>query len=510
VKRPIILHPFLLAVYPALLLYGANVDEVYLSELVRPVVVLLAMGTALFLAFWGILRHPNKAALMASLSVFLIFGFELVRLGIGDMLQVSISKTVLLAICALYFALVFYAIVKLPRDLYRLTRVLNVFALVLVLSASWTIVTNELGRADIPPKSLVDWDTIQSGLAGAIHPSEPPNIYYFVYDRYANEHVLDKFYNFDNKPFQEELSRLGFYVATEATANYLCTSLSLASSLNMSYITPDEDLRDIGTETPLYALIRHSQVGTFLKSHRYRYVHFGTWWEPTRINPEADRNINLHASLSYFERTLLQTTVLGQLRDPSVEQWERVSYKLTKLRDVVHQEGPVFVMAHMLVTHPPYVFQHDGSFLSPKKGVNMSPEERYVEQIRYANKTLMETVRYILNNSTRPPVIIIQSDEGPWPAAYLDSEETYDWRTAPEEDVDRKMGILNAMYFPDGRYDGLTESVTPVNTFRLIFDRYFGTELGLLPDRSYLMSDRNHPYALFEVTNQLVGVDGSQ
>ena len=36
----------------------------------------------------------------------------------------------------------------------------------------------------------------------------------------------------------------------------------------------------------------------------------------------------------------------------------------------------------------------------------------------------------------------------------------------------------------------LYESISPVNTFRVIFDNYFGTDLGLLEDKHYFM--RSH------------------
>jgi hypothetical protein len=46
------------------------------------------------------------------------------------------------------------------------------------------------------------------------------------------------------------------------------------------------------------------------------------------------------------------------------------------------------------------------------------------------------------------------------------------------------MGILNAYYFPEAK-PNLYPSITPVNSFRLLFDTYFGADYKLLDDVSY-------------------------
>ena len=42
-----------------------------------------------------------------------------------------------------------------------------------------------------------------------------------------------------------------------------------------------------------------------------------------------------------------------------------------------------------------------------------------------------------------------------------------------------------AVYLPDGGGQALYPSITPVNIFRIIFDKYYGTSYGLLPDVTY-------------------------
>jgi hypothetical protein len=79
--------------------------------------------------------------------------------------------------------------------------------------------------------------------------------------------------------------------------------------------------------------------------------------------------------------------------------------------------------------------------------------------------------------SPSPPVIVLQGDhgpplrlleEGPSPAAYRE-----------------RLGILSAYLVPPAMGDDLYPSISPVNTFRVLFAELFGEELGALPDRSY-------------------------
>ena len=80
---------------------------------------------------------------------------------------------------------------------------------------------------------------------------------------------------------------------------------------------------------------------------------------------------------------------------------------------------------------------------------------------------MLEAIDTILANSDTPPIIVIQGDHGPW--------------LQPKA---KRMQILNAYYLP-GHNDELYPTITPVNTFRLVFTDYFGGDYPLLDDISY-------------------------
>ena len=126
--------------------------------------------------------------------------------------------------------------------------------------------------------------------------------------------------------------------------------------------------------------------------------------------------------------------------------------------------GRKFVFAHIVGPHAPFVFTPDGKFSTVR-----SPETGYPDEIAYLDQRVLKIVQTILQNSSTPPIIVIQGDHG-WDAVH-------------------RMTILNAYYLPGGGSQRIYPTITPVNTFRVIFDQYFGGTYKLLEDKSYYSSD---------------------
>ena len=97
----------------------------------------------------------------------------------------------------------------------------------------------------------------------------------------------------------------------------------------------------------------------------------------------------------------------------------------------------------------------------------------------------------ILSKSDPAPIIIIQGDHGP--GAFLV------WDSPYKTDLEERFGILNAYYFPGGDEGWLYPSITPVNNFRIVFNRYFHANYEILEDDSYF-SPWMRPYDFTRVT----------
>jgi hypothetical protein len=126
----------------------------------------------------------------------------------------------------------------------------------------------------------------------------------------------------------------------------------------------------------------------------------------------------------------------------------------------------------------------------------------YLGQIQYANLLIRQMVPHLLHGK-RKAIVVIQADEGPFPDRYRTSNRS--WRLATPAELKMKTGIINAYYFPDGDYSSLADDITPINTFRMIFNKYFGTSFARLPDRMIGFTDYGHIYDFFDITDIVRG-----
>lgn len=508
-----VLHPFLFAAFPTLALFAHNAGQTFLGEIFWPTVVSVGFAMVLLQITKRILRDAHRAGAVVSIFLALVFSYgHLVQAIQWQVGSLTITPGYLLLVIPATVALV--ALIRTRRPLEPITHILNVTAIVLVMMPLLDIVVDKLRPATAHQQEVTAEVVDRSeSSAHASRSGALPDIYYIVFDRYAHADTLKEFYGFDNSEFLNGLVQRGFYIADQSRANYLNTAQSLPCSLNMKHIT---DLsRTVGEDSddmkPLYAMLQDYTVWRFLKARGYQFIHLGSWWQPTRHNKHADRNINLY-SLPEFSQILYQTTLLYPLGlkfgicDKNREQWKRVLYKFEQLAEIPAIPQPKFVFAHFLVPHDPYVFDREGRFVTPDDAGGKSRRELYVNQLVFTNRKATEVIDHILTRSATPPIIVVQADEGPFPLDRPQEEyqsPTFDWRTLTRAEWKQKMRILNAYHLPGVDSSALYPSITPVNSFRLIFNLYFQTQFELLPDESYAFVDARHIYKFFTVTNEI-------
>ncbi|HMB21417.1 MAG TPA: hypothetical protein VKP08_01235, partial [Anaerolineales bacterium] len=199
--------------------------------------------------------------------------------------------------------------------------------------------------------------------------------------------------------------------------------------------------------------------------------------------------------LNEFESLLMETTFARLIQDGnrfgmqtsgSERYRERTLFTLDEMDELSYIKGPKFVFVHLVIPHPPYVFGPTGGPIAPAEAGTTKTEEgasHYRDQVIYVNSRMREILPKIIANSSAPPIIVVQGDHGP---------------TVPSSPRDR-MSNLNAYYLP-GAETAVYPTITPVNTFRVIFNTYFGQDLKLLDDVS-LYSDYEAPFEWKVVPN---------
>lgn len=491
-------------IFPLLSFYVGNRKELELGVLYTPLLIVIAAFVLIYLGLNFIIKNKAQTNLIITSIALYLFSY-------GSYLgQTDYKGSKAFWIYTAAFAIIFSVFYRLRKN-KNLSVFLTIIGIYLIVSSLFSIISYEVQRKSFSSVS----DQIGSSIPKPTL-SNRPDVYYLIFDRYANSQVLLKYFKLDNKEFVKALQSRGFYVAEDSFANYPKTHLSLASSLNLDYL--DKFAKKVGTEnsdyTPAFDAVRNNKVAKYFKSLGYQYIYFGDWWGPTTYSHTADKNINLYLNSDEFVRKFLQSTVFSSLLGKYYRGnklfgffqdriYENTNYKFEQLGQIATSKSPKFIFAHMLMPHHPYIFDADCRKVENDRKVSFETKIR--EQHLCTNKKIIKMLDEILKNSKEPPIIILQSDEGPFKLDEMKSDgQGIDWTKVSEDAIEMHMKILNAYYLPKQDYSKLYQTISPVNSFRLIFSQYFGANLKLLQDRSYFIPHLDRPYSYYEITDHLL------
>ncbi len=477
-------YPLVFALYPPLALLLHNISEMRASGGLRSLVICL-FGAAVLT---GLLRLPyrnwHRAAFAAWALLLLFFTYGHVHDSLGEQFETLTLEPwfwilwSLLAVAGLLWA------ARRKTRFEKATPALNVIALGLVLFTSAQVTWSTVPRRTLeaPADEFAPLQTLQ-----VPEGETPPDIYYIILDSYGRSDLLAQKFDYDNSQFLENLRQMGFYVADCAQSNYNRTDVSLGSSLNLDYLqnlSADYQPPNQGRRT-LWDSINNSAVRYMLEQAGYTSVAFATGFAWSEVDG-SDVFLAPHSfglSMTSFEALLLRTTPARHLEETGLlnlaeldgqHYRERTQFILDEMDDLARMPGPKFVFIHIIPPHPPFVYGPDGSFTDPAPFLN--EDQRYTfesytlgyrNQVEYITGQIETAVRTLLEESSTPPIIILQGDHAPW-----------------LQTGNSKFLILDAYHLP-GHTDLLYPTISPVNTFRLIFNAYFGADYGLLPDTSY-------------------------
>ena len=349
------------------------------------------------------------------------------------------------------------------------------------------------------------------------HPTRvEPDIYYIILDAYGRQDVLKKYYGYENQPFLSALEQRGFFVANRARPNYGQTIESISSSLNMTYL--DKLVERVGVKSTnlseLTAMVDKNAVAAFLRQHGYKFVSISTGFGLTST-PSADVFLGGKSSTTSnvdpYEGLLMDLTPLALLPRTNQTLFDQHRASILAGFDNLGKAARLpyrkFVFAHILVPHPPFVFGPNGETTDSKgrpysladgsdwmhRGDREEYRTRYIDQLKFANSRMLGAIDTILAKSRVRPIIIVQGDHGP--------RQFLDWRSLKNTDVRETYGNLNTFELPDGQASKVFyDSISPVNSFRLLFNHVFDAHYKPLPDRSYY-STLDLPFKFTDVTS---------
>jgi hypothetical protein len=509
--------PFLLSIQPVLQLFLINVGELDFSEIIRSIFATLLFASIIFAVLYLLLRDWVKSSLVASLFIILFFLFGDVSdwivktVGLGPVR----ANFLILALVAVIMVVWFWVV----RSRIKNTKTLNLYFN--LLSVLFLINSGIQMRNYLIENGVSFNPTIPPAPVAAVHSATPrPDIYYIILDAYGRNDILQTIYDFDDSSFLNALKARGFYVAEEASSNYIQTMLSLSSSLNMDYIQSlKADGVKIENRADLISILQDSKVRSVLAQNGYQTVSFRNEYKATMPNADIyydDSETGIMYPLTAFESILIDhtlarvLTILPAFHKALIEMpydthRHYILSTFARVKEIPSLNGDYFVYTHIIAPHPPFVFDENGVALPHNEPFKLADANQFIkdhsrkayvagyrQQMQYINTLVLEAVDAILANSKTPPIIIIQGDHGPGAYLHWSSLE----KTFPAE----RFSILNAYYFPDQDYSLLYPSISPINSFRVLLNKYFDGKFGLLPDRHYY-SQWSFPFDFKEVTD---------
>ncbi len=499
--KKLILYPFLFILDVLLIPLSVNVDQIDPAQAWRPLLALMALTVVVLGLLRLILRDWHYAGYLTFLLLVFQFVFgHLWRSIQGSVPNPQVSQLVLLGIWAIL--LVLLGLPKTWRRLgggERVTPLLNLVMGVLVVFQVARFLPGYLRQTAPAPHDSASIELKGEESELVIDCGQRPDIYFIIVDAYGRADVLKEYYGVDNSAFVQSLREKGFYVAERTHTNYIQTVFSVPAVLDMEFIEPNPpDVRGADYFTELVA---NNKITRLLDECGYLTVAFETGFSFTNSSI-VDLYLASGTRLTELEDLVLADTPVGLLADklhllkqaqgyPAHR--ERVLFAFEQLGKMAGKPGPKFVFAHILSPHPPFVFDAAGQPIEPARSYTVKDgddyrgsAEEYVEgyagQVRFVNRMLEGTIDEILSKSKTPPVIIIQGDHGP--GGYLD------WESPAGSCLAERSAILNAYYLPGAAPGLLYPEITPVNSFRVVLNEYFGTELELLPDVTFFSSHR--------------------
>lgn len=507
-------YPFMLSFDVGAILFSNNIDVLFPGQILRPLSILFSITMILWGGMYLITKDAHRSSYLCFLSILLFFFYDYLHRFLNDLFLIDSrlkdSQLIVIGVWCLFLGVAssgwLWEQIKDPPKISKYLSVILLFSLCpVLLKIGWF----EYRKMFVPYNSrLQSYTDLLDNLP--VHSDSLPDIYYIILDSYGRGDILMDLYNTDISSFTTFLLNKGFYVAEKSHSNYLQSEESIASSLNMQYL---DILTDMNTSSrqQLLELIWHSSVRNYLEKNGYLTISLASIDDYTDIK-DTDLYFKGFMDINPIEEMILSNSIISPLEgvlnlDLPFQSyrthylWNK--YTFNKLSEIPELQSPKFVFVHMVTPHPPFVFDQNGVAVTPKAsfsrldangfpGTNEEFIQGYSQQVQYINKRFQDIIEEIFEKSLTSPIIILQGDHGP--------RRLFNWYSTENNCYREAASILYAIYLPKGDYLNYYSSITPINTFRLIFNSYFGSNLPLLEDRIYF-SNYLRPYDFVDITN---------
>lgn len=478
-KYPI--SPFLLVFFVFVHAYNYAYKWMLFSDLLVSFIYSIISVSIFFYVLNKILKSTLKSGIITSLLtlVFFYIGFikEYVITLTGAYVHLRFSLPVI-------FILLIFLFLKIRKfDTAKIVKInyfFNLLFLIYILVDVGISTFNILLKPQ-PKLELVDEKKIENVSNTQIKTQSKPDVYFLVFDEYSSSISLKENYGYDNSPLDSFLISKGFFISNYSKSNYTYTIFSLASTLNLNYFKNAKDLNFPDDFGLVWKYIYDNKVFKTFKEEGYEIENFSFF--NVQDYPNKSESFSKAWAFKFvFDKSLFSVFNIGYLWIDKKHFTNKLENKLAEINIELNANStkPKFLYIHFLLPHHPYVFNNKGaerSVFDYGERIQTS-NEGYINQLIFTNKV----IRYVINKimlSDRNKIILLEGDHGNRFFHLPDSSAKARYFFNKND-----FKNLNAYYFFDKNYSQLKDSISPVNSFRVIFNQYFNKTYSLLKDSS--------------------------
>jgi hypothetical protein len=468
-------------IYSILFLYNLNSSEVHFIHLLFPLFISCVIVLFISYVTYNIFKSFEKASLISFLTIFIFFNFgSIYDFCIHNSIPLLQQGRWLFLFFIILLLLIIFFIVK-NTKIRKLVEIINflkiIYTSLLFLVITSIIYNNFKKDSYVTPLAAYKY-------SGATNFNG--NIYYIICDGYASFKTSISLHGFDNSIFYDSLKSIGFEFPEKSKSNYSITFLSLSSSLNMDYLhnlIPNIIETGSNSTNDLQNLIQNPLIFQKFKLKGYKIYNISSGWGPTSFINSANVNLSsLFLSPFYYEWgqfTIFRPLIQRKLYE---SRSNNIHNSFSELEDIEKLKNKNFIFSHIISPHRPYLFNENGEIVKYKEADFTSYKShvsKYYAQVKFLNNELLRVIKKILQNSKTKPIIILQSDHGS--DMYFKNSNIKLSISEPLRSIQimERTENLNAIYLPykTKNTTKLIKDLTPVNTFRFIFNEFFNDTL---------------------------------
>ncbi len=388
--------------FQAVFLYCQNADEAGVDEVMPALINYVFIGLTLMLVFLVITRSISKAAISASIMALLLTNFALIekvlKLALPGLRYWHTAPIIIVIGLHLVFLFCHFTKEQLAEDVANV--VCLVFAALIVVNLTLSVpqILGHYRAQKVIDAARQEEKKIAEGVG------DQPNIYYFMFDEYANFNQAKEIFNYDNNSLKEFLNKYNFSISYESYNESVVSSTIQTNIVNLNYIVTDDT-----SESEKEVFRKKGHLFDLMREHGYEveiYEASSFYGGCLPQSDVVDQAVTMGGE-SLYDILMSKTIIYPFTQSNSAN-------GLSKILQIVNYfsnqdcipKNATFTLIYLNFPHPPYIADENGNAIS---GSNYLNPNFYIGQYKYSTKLMMQMLDNIIGNDPSS-IIILQSD----------------------------------------------------------------------------------------------------